>query len=77
MTDHRFKEIETLIEDAGRVFAPDTGLMEDILGLDDDDGCDLDLDPAAFLSSLGISSEECAEYVQRKTQEYEDEFRDA
>jgi hypothetical protein len=29
------------------------------------------------LASLGITAEECAEYVQRKMHEYDDEFRDA
>ena len=74
MTDARILDVEMLIEDSGRVFNPDTGLIEDTTGSEDDS--DFDLDPHAFLAALGITDEECAEYVQRKIKEIDDEFRD-
>lgn len=74
MTDARFNEIERLVEEAGRVFDPATGRLEDVAG---DDEEDLDLDPNSFLATLGISVVECAEYVQRKMRDYDESFRDS
>jgi len=76
MTDERYQEIEALITESGRVFSPDTGLFE-ASDADIEADSDLDLDPPSFLASLGITAEECAEYVQRKIHEYDDEFRNA
>lgn len=76
LTDRRFAEIDRLVEDAGRCFDPLTGRFESLAG-DDEEGCDLDLDAAAFLATLGIREEECAEYVARKLRDYEDAYRDA
>jgi hypothetical protein len=75
MTDERFQEIEALIEDSGRVFSPDAGTFEAVDTPDDE--TDSDLDSPSFLAALGITAEECAEYVQRKIHEYDDEFRNA
>lgn len=77
MTDDRFQEIEKLIEDADRCFDPVTGLFESISGAEEDPDVDADLDPPSFLGALGITAEECAEYVQRKMREYDEAFRDA
>jgi len=77
MTDERYQEIEALITESGRVFSPDTGLFEASDAPDDEADSDLDLDTSSFLATLGITAEECAEYVQRKTHEYDDEFRNA
>jgi len=75
MTDERFQQIERLIEEAGRCFDPATGLFE-ALG-DDEEDVASDLEPAAFLGLLGITQAECAEYVQRKTHDYDESFRNA
>lgn len=80
MTEERFQQIERLIEDAGRCFDPVTGLFESVGEEEDvtpDIASDLDLDPAAFLGLLGITENECAEYVQRKTHDYDESFRNA
>lgn len=74
MTDERFQEIERLIEDAGRCFDPITGIFEP---LEVDEDVETDLDPQAFMALLGITENECAEYVQQKIQKYEQAFRDA
>ena len=76
MTDERYQEIEALITESGRVFSLDTGLFE-ASDADIEADSDLDLDPPSFLATLGITTEECPEYVQRKIHEYNDEFRDA
>lgn len=68
MTDERYQQIDRLIEDAGRYFDPVTGRFESID--DDDDDVSTDLDPTAFLALLGITEDECAEYVQQKQHEY-------
>lgn len=75
MTDERFQQIELLIEDSGRCFDPVTGLFEAVG--DDDEDVASDLEPAAFLGLLGITQAECAEYVQRKTHDYDGSFRNA
>jgi hypothetical protein len=75
MTDARFREIESLIEEAGRCFDPFTGQFEPLDG--DDEDTDRDLEPQAFLAVLGITADECAEYVQLKMQEYQDRVSDA
>lgn len=74
MTDERFLQIERLIEDAGRCFDPVTGLFESV---GDEEEIDTDLDPTGFLGLLGISEDECAEYVQRKTRDYDESLRNA
>lgn len=74
MTDERFQEIERLIEDAGRCFDPVTSVFEP---LEEDEDVETDLDPKAFMGLLGITEDECAEYVQRRMHEYEREFRNA
>lgn len=73
MIDTRFQEIEALIEDAGRCFDPVTGRFESM----DEVDIDMDLDTDTFLSLLGVTQDECAEYVQRKLQEYDDAARNA
>jgi hypothetical protein len=75
MTDARFQEIEKLIEDSGRCFDPVTGLFESV-GEEEEDIA-MDLEPHSFLGLLGITEEECAEYVQRKMHEYDESFRNA
>ncbi len=75
MTETRFQEIERLIEDTGRCFDPVTGVFESVA--DDEEDCDHDLDTNSFLGVLGITEDECAEYVQRKMREYGDSLRDA
>jgi len=75
MTDERFQQIERLIEDAGRCFDPVTGLFETLD--DDEQNVASDLEPTAFLGLLGITEDECAEYVQRKTHDYDESFRNA
>ncbi len=77
MTDARFQEVEKLIEDADRCFDPVTGLFESISGAEEESEVDADLDLPSFLGALGITEEECAEYVQRKLREYDEAFRDA
>lgn len=77
MTDERFRQIETLIEDSGRCFDPETGLFEPLDESDEDEGIGLDFDLSSFLGLLGITEDECAEYVQRKIHEYDDSFREA
>jgi len=74
MTDVRFEEIEKLIEESGRCFDPTTGLFE---SMTEEEDIEVDLDPKAFLSLLGITEQECAEYVQRKIHDYDESFRDA
>lgn len=74
MTDERLQQIDRLIEDAGRCFDPATGLFESI---GDEEDIAADLEPAAFLGLLGITENECAEYVQRKQHDYDESFRDA
>lgn len=74
MTDERFQQIERLIEDAGRCFDPVTGVFEPV---EEDEDVETDLDPHAFMALLGITENECAEYVQKKMQEYEQVFRNA
>jgi hypothetical protein len=74
MTNERFQQIERLIEDAGRIFDPASGVFESI---GDEEDVATDMDPLAFLGLLGISEAECAEYVQRKTHDYDESFRDA
>lgn len=76
MTDERFQQIELLIEDAGRRFDPVTGMF-DALEADDDEDLAPDLEPATFLGLLGITQAECAEYVHRKTHDYDESFRNA
>lgn len=75
MTDERFQHIDRLIEEAGRRFDPATGLFEAIG--DDEEDIAMDLDPLAFLGLLGITEEECAQYVQRKTHDHDESFRNA
>ncbi len=77
MTDERFRQIETLIEDAGRCFDPETGMFEPLDEADEDEGGGSDFDPTSFLGLLGITETECAEYVQRKMRDYDDSFREA
>lgn len=77
MTNERFRQIENLIEDAGRCFDPETGLFEPLDEFDEDEGVGSDFDPNPFLGLLGITEDECAEYVQRKIREYDDSFREA
>lgn len=74
MTDARLEEIEKLIEDAGRCFDPATGLFEPIDEVDMDGETDTDFDLASFLGLLGISQDECAEYVQRKMHDSNESF---
>jgi hypothetical protein len=74
MNEERFQQIERLIEDAGRCFDPATGLFESI---GDEEDITTDLEPRTFLGLLGITEDECAEYVQRKTHDYDDSFRNA
>lgn len=74
MTDDRFLQIEQLIEDAGRAFDPVTGLFESV---GDEEDIGTDLDPQSFLGLLGITEDECAEYVQRKMHDYEQSLRNA
>lgn len=74
MTEIRFQEIETLIEDSGRCFDPATGQFE---SMGEEDDVETDLEPKSFLGLLGITEEECGEYVQRKIAEYEESFRNA
>lgn len=74
MTDERFQQIERLIEDAGRIFDPVSGVFESI---GDEEDIALDMEPIAFLGLLGISEDECAEYVQQKTRDYDESFRNA
>jgi hypothetical protein len=78
MTEQRFQQIESLIEDAGRCFDPVTGLFEpvDEPG-DEEEGPDSGFDLAGFLGTLGITADECAEYVQRKLHDYDEAFRGA
>lgn len=75
MTDARFLELDRLLDEAGRIFNPDSGLFEAIDATDEE--ADLDLEPASFFGALGITAAECAEYVQRKIQEYDAGFRNA
>lgn len=75
MTDERFERIDRLVEDAGRCFDPVTGLFESVG--DDEETADMDLDPAGFLALLGVTAEECVEYVQRKLRDYDESFRNA
>lgn len=75
MTDERFRQIEKLIEDAGRCFDPETGLFEPLDDTDEDEGVGSALDPRSFLGLLGITEDECAEYVQRQMRDYDDSFR--
>lgn len=77
MTDERFRQIENLIEDAGRCFDPETGLFEPLDESAEDEGVGLDFDSTSFFGLLGITEDECAEYVQRKIHEYDDSFREA
>lgn len=77
MTDDRFRQIENLIEDAGRCFDPVTGLFEPVDEPEDDEGIDADFDLTSFLGMLGITADECAEFVQRKLRDYDDSFREA
>ena len=77
MTDDRFQQIENLVENAGRCFDPATGLFEPLDDPDEDDGTDLDFDLTTFLGLLGVTADECAEYVQRKIHDYDDIYRDA
>ena len=70
MTTARFQEIDSLIEESGRLFDPETGFFEPVDASDDES--DNDLDTPSFLATLGITADECAEYVQRKLREYED-----
>lgn len=74
MTDERFQQIERLVEDAGRCFDPATGMFE---SMGDEEDIAMDLEPVTFLGLLGITEDECAEYVQRKTAEYDESFRNA
>ena len=76
MTDERLQQIELLIEDAGRRFDPVTGMFDALEG-DDDEDLASDLETATFLGLLGITQAECAEYVQRKTHDYDESFRNA
>ena len=77
MTDERFQQIENLIENAGRCYDPATGLFEPLDESDEDEGSDLDFDLTPFLGLLGVTVDECAEYVQRKRHEYDESFREA
>lgn len=77
MTDIRFQEIETLIEDSGRCFDPATGLFESLGEEEEEGGVEMDLEPKSFFGLLGITEEECAEYVQRKIAEYDESLRNA
>lgn len=77
MTDQRFQQIEILVEDAGRCFDPTTGSFEPLDGAEEDDGADCDFDVASFLGLLGITEDECGEYVQRKMHDYNDSFPEA
>lgn len=77
MTDERFQQIENLIEDAGRCFDPATGLFEPLDVADEDENVGSDFDPRSFLGLLGITEDECAEYVQRKMHDYDNSFRKA
>jgi hypothetical protein len=74
MTDERFQQIEQLIQDARRRFNPGSGAFESI-GAEVDIA--MDMDPVAFMGLLGISEDECAEYVQRKTHDYDESHRKA
>lgn len=74
MTDDRFLQIERLIEDAGRTFDPVTGLFESV---GDEEDIGTDLDPQSFLALLGITEDECAQYVQRKMYDYDQSLRNA
>lgn len=74
MTDERFQQIEKLIEESGRSFDPVTGLFEP---MGEEEDINMDLEPHSFLGLLGITEEECAEYVQRKMHEYDESFRNA
>lgn len=78
MTEQRFRQIENLIEDAGRCFDPVTGQFEpvDEPG-DDQEGPDAGFDIVGFLATLGITADECAEYVQRRLHDYDESFRRA
>jgi hypothetical protein len=54
-----------------------TGLFEPVDEPADDEGVDADFDLASFLGMLGITADECAEFVQRKLRDYDDSFRQA
>jgi hypothetical protein len=75
MNDARFLEIERLIEDAGRCLDPVTGTFEPVD--EEEEDTDTDLDLPSFLMTLGITTEECAWYVQRKLHEYDEASRNA
>jgi hypothetical protein len=75
MTDERLQQIERLVEDAGRCFDPATGLFEPLDGAAEEEEVDTSLDPQSFLGLLGMSEDECAEYVQRKLHDYDESFR--
>ena len=75
MTDERFQQIERLIEAAGRRFDPATGLFE--AAGDDEEDIAMDLDPSTFLGLLGITEDECADYVRRKRHADDESFRNA
>ena len=77
MNNGRFQQIETLIEDAGRCFDPVTGQFEPLDGTEDDESAGADFDLDAFLAALGITEDECTEYVQRKVHEYDESLRNA
>ncbi len=74
MTDARFQQIEQLIQDAGRRFIPGSGMFESI-GQEVDIATEMD--PVAFLGLLGISKDECVEYVQRKSHDYNESLHNA
>lgn len=67
MDDTRFQEIERLIEDSGRFFDRVTGSFEPMDDAGEPDAIDSAFDAESFLAALGITQDECAEYVQRKS----------
>ncbi len=77
MTDDRFQQIENLIEGAGRCFDPATGMFEPLDESEEEEGVDLDFDLTTFLGLVGVTADECVEYVQRKMHDYNDWFREA
>jgi hypothetical protein len=79
-TDERCQEIEALIAESGRVVIPCTGTFLRAFDAPDeeaDSDPDPDPDKYSFLAILGITAEECVEYVQRRMHEGDDEFRNA
>lgn len=74
MTEERFQRIERLIADAGRCFYPLTSRFE---AVSDEEDFATDLEPAVFLDLLGITEDECTEYVQRKQRDLDESFPDA